>query len=202
MPSGFKVSGFDKEDPTIKTYGDLVEAYESGFTITHEGKEVENFSKLLEILLMYYSGVEPYYDTSQHDTPLLRSIPSNRVVPEPISMTGEEFIGSRGDIGVDGEIKHNEILEHDWLEKLIKPQSESMVHKPKHYIGEQGLEVETVLQNFVPRYKNAYVGHRISSSLEYLLRAPLKNKKEDLEKAKKNIEQALNYLEEQDIDTF
>lgn len=71
------------------------------------------------------------------------------------------------------------------------------VRKPKHYVGEQGLEVETVLQNFIPRYENSYVGHRVSSAIEYLLRAPLKNGKEDIAKAKENIEQILAYWGEQ-----
>lgn len=73
----------------------------------------------------------------------------------------------------------------------------SQVQKPKHYVGEQGLEVETVLQNFIPRYENSYVGHRVASAVEYLLRAPLKNEKEDIAKAKENLEQILTYWGEQ-----
>ena len=65
------------------------------------------------------------------------------------------------------------------------------VNSPKHYIGEKGLEVEEVLRQFLPRYQNAYVAHRIGSAMEYLLRSPLKNGKEDLKKAIKNIELAL-----------
>lgn len=74
--------------------------------------------------------------------------------------------------------------------------TKDMVNSPHHYIGDQGLEVESVLFNFIPRYKDGYVAHRISSATEYILRAPLKNKIEDLKKAKKNIEQALEYLEQ------
>lgn len=71
------------------------------------------------------------------------------------------------------------------------------VNKPNHYIGIHGLEVEEVLQNFIPRYENSYAGHRVASAIEYLLRAPLKNKLEDIEKAKQNLEQILNYEKEQ-----
>lgn len=69
------------------------------------------------------------------------------------------------------------------------------VKQPSHYIGEYGLEVEEVLRNFLPRYENAYVAHRIGSAIEYLLRAPLKNGKQDLEKARYNIKQALDELD-------
>lgn len=71
------------------------------------------------------------------------------------------------------------------------------INKPNHYIGIHGLEVEEVLQNFIPRYENSYAGHRVASAIEYLLRAPLKNKLEDIEKAKQNLEQILNYEKEQ-----
>ena len=73
---------------------------------------------------------------------------------------------------------------------------EDIVKQPSHYIGEQGLEVEEVLRNFLPRYVDPYVAHRIGSAIEYLLRAPLKNGKQDLEKAKYNIEQALESMNE------
>lgn len=73
--------------------------------------------------------------------------------------------------------------------------AEDDVHSPNHYIGTYGLEVEEVLRNFIPRYENAYVAHRIGSAIEYLLRAPLKNGKQDLEKARYNIKQALDELD-------
>ena len=71
-----------------------------------------------------------------------------------------------------------------------------MVNKPKHYIGIYGLEVETVLENFLPKITDGYVAHRIGSAIEYILRHPEKNGRQDLEKAKKNLEQVFSYLEE------
>lgn len=73
------------------------------------------------------------------------------------------------------------------------------VNKPNHYIGEHGIEVEEVLRNFLTRYANSYEAHRIASAIEYLLRSPLKNGTEDLRKAKRNIEQVLEYRENEDI---
>lgn len=73
--------------------------------------------------------------------------------------------------------------------------NKDMVNQPNHYIGEYGLEAEDVLRNFIPRYTDPYVGHRIASAIEYLLRSPLKNQRQDIEKAGKNIQQALAYLD-------
>ncbi len=76
--------------------------------------------------------------------------------------------------------------------------NKDMVNQPNHYIGEYGLEVEDVLRNFIPRYTDPYVGHRIASAIEYLLRSPLKNGQQDIEKARKNLEQALAYSDMKD----
>ena len=76
--------------------------------------------------------------------------------------------------------------------------NKDMVNQPNHYIGEYGLEVEDVLRNFIPRYTDPYVGHRIASAIEYLLRSPLKNGQQDIEKARKNLDQALGYMEEKE----
>lgn len=70
----------------------------------------------------------------------------------------------------------------------------NIIDKPKHYIGIEGIEVEDVLRNFIPRYENPYVAHRIASAIEYLLRSPLKNGPQDIEKARYNLTQALNYI--------
>ena len=71
----------------------------------------------------------------------------------------------------------------------------SVIDGPNHYIGENGLEVEEILQQFIVRYKDAYVAHRVASAIEYLLRAPLKNGNEDIRKARKNIDQVLEYID-------
>ena len=77
-----------------------------------------------------------------------------------------------------------------------------MVNKPHHYIGEYGLEAEIVLENFICRYGNGYIGHRISSAIEYLLRAPEKNEIEDIRKAHRNLGQVLDYIEAKGVETL
>lgn len=79
--------------------------------------------------------------------------------------------------------------------KTLLGNKKDNVNKPNHYVGDNGLEVEQVLQEFMPRYENAYVAHRIASAVEYVLRSPLKNGLEDLKKARKNLDQAIEYLE-------
>ena len=74
----------------------------------------------------------------------------------------------------------------------------SVIDGPNHYIGENGLEVEEILQQFIVRYKNPYVAHRVASAIEYLLRAPLKNGYDDIEKAGTNIDQIMEYRKKND----
>ena len=74
----------------------------------------------------------------------------------------------------------------EWVEKNLNKENSAVV-KPKHYVGTNGLEVKQVLEEFV-KDKTGIVAHRWCSAVEYLLRAYEKNGKEDLEKAKMNIE--------------
>lgn len=71
--------------------------------------------------------------------------------------------------------------------------SNDVISKPSHYIGINGLEVEQILAEFLPRFTDGYEAHRVGSAIEYLLRSPLKNKGEDIEKAGQNIEQIKRY---------
>lgn len=84
----------------------------------------------------------------------------------------------------------------EFIESIdLDGEGDDLVKSPNHYIGELGLEVEEVLRNFIPRYEDAYVAHRVASAIEYLLRSPLKNGTQDLEKARYNIGQALEHIE-------
>ena len=72
-----------------------------------------------------------------------------------------------------------------------------MINSPNHYIGDNGIEVEDVLSGFIKRYDDGYVAHRAASAIEYILRSPLKNGLEDLKKARKNLDQAISYIEKE-----
>ena len=78
---------------------------------------------------------------------------------------------------------------------LTSDESSEVIVKPKHYIGINGLEVEKINQNFLPKIKDGYVSHRIGSAVEYMLRHPEKNGLEDLKKAKRNLDQIITYME-------
>ena len=75
------------------------------------------------------------------------------------------------------------------------PDDGDAIRYVKHYFGIFNLEVETVLQNFIPKFKDAYIGHRVASAVEYLLRSPEKNGIEDVKKAHRNLEQAIEHYE-------
>ncbi|HKM45060.1 MAG TPA: DUF3310 domain-containing protein [Dysgonamonadaceae bacterium] len=104
--------------------------------------------------------------------------------------------------GCELEIDRLETLHkhiRDQMEYFNGDKESNMVDKPNHYIGDLGLEVETVLRNFIPRYEDAYVAHRVASAIEYLLRSPLKNGTQDLEKASYNIQQALEHIKKGEL---
>lgn len=78
---------------------------------------------------------------------------------------------------------------------VYTPNNGDAIRHVKHYFGIFDLEVETVLQNFIPKFRDAYIGHRVASAVEYLLRSPEKNGIEDVKKAHRNLEQAIEHYE-------
>ena len=67
-----------------------------------------------------------------------------------------------------------------------------MVKHPLHYRGEHGLEVREVHKNFVPKYTKygGIVASDVKDAIKYILRAPLKNGVEDIDKAINMLEYA------------
>ena len=75
-------------------------------------------------------------------------------------------------------------------------EKKDMVNHPEHYQGLYGIEVDDVMQNFIPKYQDAYVGAKICNVLKYILRAPAKGKQlEDLKKASVDLKSAIDRLE-------
>ena len=72
-----------------------------------------------------------------------------------------------------------------------------MVNKPKHYIGINGLEVREVHENFVPKYEKygAIVACDAKDAMKYVMRAPEKNEAEDIKKAIRHLQWALEGME-------
>lgn len=100
--------------------------------------------------------------------------------------------------------EYNEQLNQFFVDQVIKKanryrlknENKDMVNHPQHYKGIYGLEVIEVMRNFISKYQNAYVGAMICSVLKYILRAPSKGKQlEDLKKARKHLEFAIEELE-------
>nr|DAQ16324.1 MAG TPA: nucelotide kinase [Caudoviricetes sp.] len=71
------------------------------------------------------------------------------------------------------------------------------VKHPKHYQGIKGLEVFTVMENFIPKYEDSFDGYLAGNILKYVLRAPSKGKMlEDLKKAKEHLDLLIERLED------
>ena len=70
------------------------------------------------------------------------------------------------------------------------------VKHPKHYQGIKGLEVLTVMENFIPKYEDSFDGYMAGNILKYVLRAPSKGKMlEDLKKAKEHLDLLIERIE-------
>lgn len=78
-----------------------------------------------------------------------------------------------------------------------KSKIKEAVKHPKHYQGIYGLEVFTVMDNFIPKYENSFDGYIAGNVLKYVLRAPSKGEMlEDLKKAKEHLDLLIERLED------
>lgn len=90
--------------------------------------------------------------------------------------------------------------EYTIIEDVKLPNSKqtdgSQVEQPSHYIGEKGLEVREIEENFLVRYQDGHLAHLAGALLEYLLRAPSKGKlAEDIQKVKYLANEMAEYVE-------
>ena len=77
-----------------------------------------------------------------------------------------------------------------------KPNQSDTVEQPSHYIGEHGLEVREIEENFLVRYQDGHLAHLAGALLEYLLRAPSKGKLvEDIQKVQYLANEMAEYVE-------
>lgn len=77
-----------------------------------------------------------------------------------------------------------------------KPNQSDTVEQPSHYIGEHGLEVREIEENFLVRYQDGHLAHLAGALLEYLLRAPSKGKlTEDIQKVQYLANEMAEYVE-------
>ena len=127
------------------------------------------------------------------ETPYFQPIPLDQDEPWFIGLMSEE---TKMDVIELTPIEYAE--DGELLEMEPVPDNElcgDAIRNVKHYFGIFDLEVETVLQNFIPKFQDAYIGHRVASAVEYLLRSPEKNGIEDVKKAHRNLEQAIEHYE-------
>ena len=78
----------------------------------------------------------------------------------------------------------------------VNPCKSDTVEQPSHYIGEHGLEVREIEENFLVRYQDGHLAHLAGALLEYLLRAPSKGKlAEDIKKVRYLSNEMVEYVE-------
>lgn len=78
----------------------------------------------------------------------------------------------------------------------VNPCKSETVEQPSHYIGEHGLEVREIEENFLVRYQDGHLAHLAGALLEYLLRAPSKGKlAEDIQKVQYLANEMAEYVE-------
>ena len=93
------------------------------------------------------------------------------------------------------EIKQEQSIA-DGLVDMVNNSDSSQVEQPSHYIGEKGLEVREIEENFLVRYQDGHLAHLAGALLEYLLRAPSKGKlAEDIQKVKYLANEMAEYVE-------
>ena len=79
---------------------------------------------------------------------------------------------------------------------MFNNSNDSQVEQPSHYIGEHGLEVREIEENFLVRYQDSHLAHLAGALLEYLLRAPSKGKlAEDIQKVQYLANEMAEYVE-------
>lgn len=89
--------------------------------------------------------------------------------------------------------------EYTIIEDVKLPNSKqtdsSQVEQPSHYIGDKGLEVREIEENFLVRYQDGHLAHLAGALLEYLLRAPSKGKlEEDIQKVQYLANEMAEYV--------
>ena len=90
--------------------------------------------------------------------------------------------------------------EYTIIEDVKLPNSKqtdvSQVEQPSHYIGQYGLEVREIEENFLVRYHDGHLAHLAGALLEYLLRAPSKGKlEEDIHKVQYLANEMVEYVD-------
>lgn len=94
-------------------------------------------------------------------------------------MTNEELLALRHAMMEDAEELSNVMKPEPYID--TESPEVDVVNKPKHYKGAHGLEVQEIIENFVP---DPYSAH-FKDAVKYLLRHMNKGKpKQDLEKCR------------------
>ena len=76
-----------------------------------------------------------------------------------------------------------------------------IIKKPNHYIGDNGIEVESVIDGFAGELKGLQA-FRFGNIVKYILRFQKKNGLQDLKKAQENLKRFIEAYERSEKDDY
>ncbi|MEX5936943.1 DUF3310 domain-containing protein [Mammaliicoccus sciuri] len=147
------------------------------------------------------SGFDSYYETAE-----LVNCTNRTLEGEDVYLPHDEDFGPDKDdyytLATDEEDTEQPVIQRVEhinkairdSEKYIEKVKHDPVNKPSHYmLGD--IEVKDIIAIVADKYHKGSVAHNVASALEYQMRAPEKNGLEDIKKARKCLEFAIENWE-------
>lgn len=181
----YKVDSFEKLEYLLNTLHERGAKWSSGDELNDKEKmtRIWNEYSVNNIfwrcgLIIYNESGSVLYDEPRH---LIQAIKS--YVEE-----GQAYI-------IIGDVKLPNPKQSEDGKTIADATDSSQVEQPSHYIGEKGLEVREIEENFLVRYQDGHLAHLAGALLEYLLRAPSKGKlEEDIQKVQYLANEMVEYV--------
>lgn len=201
----YKVNTFEKFEYLLKTLHERGAKWDSGHSLDNEdmvkrywracgddGVCIYKIDKAVSVSnIKYFEGSIKEYGNQGEDYTIIEDVklPKPKLSEKP-KVTEIYFHDTTGGkLGGDRIFRVTEEIQ-------VQPCQSDTVEQPSHYIGEHGLEVREIEENFLVRYQDGHLAHLAGALLEYLLRAPSKGKlAEDIQKVQYLANEMAKYVE-------
>ena len=201
----YKVNTFEKFEYLLKTLHERGAKWASGHSLDNEdmvkrywracgddGVCIYKIDKAVSVSnIKYFEKSIKEYGNQGEDYTIIEDVklPKPKLSEKP-KVTGIYFHDTTG-----GKLGGDRIFIVTEEIQVQSCQSDT-VEQPSHYIGEHGLEVREIEENFLVRYQDGHLAHLAGALLEYLLRAPSKGKlAEDIQKVQYLASEMAEYVE-------
>lgn len=201
----YKVNTFEKFEYLLKTLHERGAKWASGHSLDNEdmvkrywracgddGVCIYKIDKAVSVSnIKYFEKSIKEYGNQGEDYTIIEDVklPKPKLSEKP-KVTGIYFHDTTG-----GKLGGDRIFRVTEEIQVQSCQSDT-VEQPSHYIGEHGLEVREIEENFLVRYQDGHLAHLAGALLEYLLRAPSKGKlAEDIKKVRYLSNEMVEYVE-------